>query len=53
MISLEQKLEIQALHRAGLTSTQIAKKLDINIHTIRKWVQIIKKKVFVFNDGTP
>jgi len=48
MISLEQKLEIRALHLAGFTNTQIGKKLDINIHTIRKWVSIIKKRIFVF-----
>jgi len=53
MLSLEQKLEIRKLYQSGCSTTQISEKLNINIHTVRKWVRLIKKKVFVFYDGSP
>ena len=53
MISLEQKLEIRKLYQASYTNRQISTQLDIHIHTVRKWVGIIKKRIIVFYDGTP
>lgn len=43
MTSLEQRQQIKQLVKQGIKAPQIAKTVQLSVHTVRKWQQRIKK----------
>ncbi len=43
MTTLEQRKKLMALLNEGMKAPQIAKELQISVHTVRKWAQRLKK----------